>query len=165
MRLLIKKILYYLAKSIADNLFLLGIKNGFFRKFQFKMSKYQIGQGCVFGHEIYFRNFGNVSIGNNSNIGSFSKFWNYEKIEIGDNFLGAGELTLNTASHDIKDRSNISAPIKIGNNVWCGQRVTILLGVTIGDNVVVAAGSVVNKDIPSNTVYGGIPAKKIKDIQ
>ena len=53
----------------------------------------------------------------------------------------------------------------IGNDVWIGGNVTILLGVRIGNNVVVAAGAVVTKGIPDNCVVGGVPAKKIRDIE
>ena len=53
----------------------------------------------------------------------------------------------------------------IGNDVWIGGNVTILPGVTIGNNVVVAAGAVVTKDIPDNCVVAGVPARKIKDIE
>lgn len=57
------------------------------------------------------------------------------------------------------------APVKIGNGVWVGAHATILLGVTIGDNAVIAAGAVVTKDVPANAVAGGIPAKTIKQIE
>ncbi len=50
------------------------------------------------------------------------------------------------------------APVKIGDNVWVGARAVILPGVTIGNNVVVAAGSVVNRDVPDNVVVAGVPA-------
>ena len=59
----------------------------------------------------------------------------------------------------------IPAPVKIGNNVWIGAHATILAGVTIGDNAVVAAGAVVTKDVPVNVVVGGVPAKIIKTIE
>lgn len=52
----------------------------------------------------------------------------------------------------------------VGQHVWIGGNVTILPGITIGNNVVVAAGAVVTKDIPDNALVGGVPAKKIKDI-
>lgn len=57
-----------------------------------------------------------------------------------------------------------SSPIILEKNVWIGANTTILKGVTIGENTVVSAMSLVNKSLPSNSVYGGIPAKKIKDI-
>ena len=55
-------------------------------------------------------------------------------------------------------------PIKVGNNAWIGGNVVVLPGVTIGDNVVIGAGSVVNKDIPSNSVAVGNPCNVIKKI-
>ena len=57
------------------------------------------------------------------------------------------------------------APIVLGKNVWVGSNSTILSGVTIGDNSVVAAGAVVTKDVPENTVVGGVPARFIKRIE
>ena len=56
------------------------------------------------------------------------------------------------------------APIKIGCRVWIGAHATVLPGVTIGDNAVIAAGAVVTKDVPANAVVGGVPAKIIKII-
>ena len=56
-------------------------------------------------------------------------------------------------------------PVRIGNDVWIGGNVTILPGVTIGNNVVVAAGAVVTEDVPDNTLVGGVPARKIKEIE
>ena len=55
--------------------------------------------------------------------------------------------------------------VTIGNNVWVGTRVTILDGVTIGNNCVIAAGAVVNKKVENNTIVGGVPAKLIKYIK
>lgn len=56
-------------------------------------------------------------------------------------------------------------PVTIGDDVWIGGNCTILPGVTIGRNVVVAAGAVVTKDVPDNCVVAGVPAKKIKDLE
>ena len=57
------------------------------------------------------------------------------------------------------------APVRLVNNVWIGSHATILPGVTVGDGAVVAAGAVVAKDVPANTVVGGVPAKVIKHIE
>ncbi|MBB3700964.1 acyltransferase [Flammeovirga yaeyamensis] len=63
----------------------------------------------------------------------------------------------------IKDQGMNGNPIEIGENCWIGRGCIILAGVTIGDGAIIAANSVVNKNIPSNTIYGGVPAKFIKD--
>ena len=59
----------------------------------------------------------------------------------------------------------IAKPVEIGNDVWIGGNVTILPGITIGNNVVVAAGAVVTKDVPDNCVVGGVPARILKNIE
>ena len=56
-------------------------------------------------------------------------------------------------------------PVKIGSNVWVGEKASILKGCTIGDNVIVAAHSLVTKDVPSNSIVGGVPAKILKVIE
>jgi acetyltransferase-like isoleucine patch superfamily enzyme len=57
-----------------------------------------------------------------------------------------------------------SKPIKVGNNVWIGGNVVVLPGVTIGTNVTIGAGSVVTKDIPSNTIAYGNPCRVVKEL-
>ena len=66
---------------------------------------------------------------------------------------------------DIEDDHTLQSPTRVGNDVWIGGNVTILPGVTIGNNVVIAAGAVVTKDVPDNCIIDGVPAKKIKDIE
>ena len=91
-------------------------------------------------------------------------------IEIGNDFLAGINLTiLNSNFHNLdpnlrfKD-SGESGDVYIGNNVFCGNNVTILKGVRIGDNSVIANGSVVISDVESNSIYGGNPAAFIKHI-
>ena len=91
-------------------------------------------------------------------------------VYIGDHvMIGPGTL-ITTVNHPLspaKRRRHIgqAKPVKIGNDVWIGGNCTILPGVTIGNNVVVAAGAVVTKDVPDNRVVGGVPAKVIKEIE
>ena len=59
----------------------------------------------------------------------------------------------------------IAKPIHIGKKVWLGANVTVLQGVTIGENAIVTAGTVVTKDVPANAIVGGVPAKVIKMIE
>lgn len=72
--------------------------------------------------------------------------------------------TLNHGLSPEERKHTYPAPIVLGKNVWVGSNSTILQGVTVGDNAVVAAGAVVNKNVPDNVVVGGVPAKIIKKI-
>ena len=81
--------------------------------------------------------------------------------QIGHNVVFA---TLNHGLHPEERSHTWPAPIVLGRNVWVGSNATILQGVTIGDNAVVAAGAVVTKDVAANTVVGGVPARFIKTI-
>ena len=90
-------------------------------------------------------------------------------VEIGDNCMLAPGVHIYTATHPLlPDERNsgleYGKPVKIGNNVWLGGRSVINPGVTIGNNVVVASGAVVTKDVPDNVVVGGNPARILKRI-
>lgn len=91
------------------------------------------------------------------------------KIEIGkDCMFSANIVIMNTDVHKIYDidtglKTNEGKEISIGNHVWLGIRTIILKGVSIGDNAIVAAGSIVTKDVKANTIVSGNPAKQIKE--
>ena len=72
--------------------------------------------------------------------------------------------TLNHAMDPADRATMIPAPIHIGKWVWIGANATVLPGVTIGDGAIVATGAVVTKDVPENTVVGGIPARVMRKI-
>lgn len=108
-----------------------------------------------------------TTIGKNVFINFDCVFLDLGGITIEDNVLIAPKVSLLTEGHptSIEDRhSLIPKPIHIKKNAWIGANATILQGVTIGENAIVAAGAVVSNDIPDNTVVGGIPAKIIKTI-
>lgn len=91
------------------------------------------------------------------------------KVTFGDNVFIAPNCGFYTAGHPIDfERRNkeleYAYPISVGNNVWIGAGVRVMPGVTIGDNVVIGGGSVVVKDIPSNSVAVGNPCKAIRSI-
>ena len=95
------------------------------------------------------------------------KFQDQGGIYIGDDTLIGHNVVLATLNHakSPMDRSTmIPAPIHIGKRVWIGSNATILPGVTIGDGAIVAAGAVVTKDVPENTIVSGIPAKAMRTI-
>lgn len=91
------------------------------------------------------------------------------KVTMGNNvWIGPNSLIV-TVNHPMdpagrRKHLGIAKPISIGNDVWIGGNVTVVPGVHIGNNVVIAAGAVVTKDVPDNTLVGGVPAKKIKDL-
>ena len=90
-------------------------------------------------------------------------------VTFGDNVFIAPFCGFYTAGHplDAAERNRgleYARPIAVGNNVWFGANVTVLPGVTIGDNCVIGAGSVVNKDIPAGTMAAGNPCRVIKSI-
>lgn len=89
------------------------------------------------------------------------------EVRIGDNAFIGPNVSIYTACHPLdaaerNKQTEWALPVTIGNNVWLGGNVTIVPGVTIGDNCVIGAGSVVTRDIPSNTVAAGNPARVIK---
>lgn len=109
----------------------------------------------------------NTRIGKNVFINFDCVFLDLGGITIEDNVLLAPKVSLLSEGHPISPEerhSLIPKPIHIKRNAWIGANATILQGVTIGENSVVAAGSVVSKDVPDNTIVGGTPAKFIKTI-
>lgn len=106
-------------------------------------------------------------IGKNVFINFDCVFLDLGGITIEDNVLLAPKVSLLSEAHPISPEerhSLVPKPIHIKRNAWIGANATILQGVTIGENSVVAAGSVVSKDVPDNTIVGGTPAKIIKTI-
>jgi acetyltransferase-like isoleucine patch superfamily enzyme len=97
-------------------------------------------------------------------IGAHSSLTARGSLEIGDDFLSAPGLMINTGSHDLGTLAPTYAPVVIGPGVWCGMRVTIGTGVTIGAGAVIGAGSVVVGDIPAHHVAVGVPCKARRDI-
>lgn len=91
------------------------------------------------------------------------------KVRFGDHVFIAPNCCFSTAGHPIDfARRNqgleFAHPITVGNNVWIGANVTVLPGVMIGDNAVIGAGSVVNRDIPANVVAAGNPCRVLRKI-
>ncbi|MBL3645739.1 sugar O-acetyltransferase [Peribacillus frigoritolerans] len=110
----------------------------------------------------------NIHVGDNFYAGYNCTILDMAEVRVGDNCMIGPNVGIYTAGHSIepKDRnkSGYGIPIIIGNDVWIGGSCIILAGVTIGDNSIVAAGSVVTKDVPANTIVAGNPAKILKSI-
>lgn len=116
----------------------------------------------------FFTDFGrNIAVGKGVFINSGCRFQDQGGIAIGAGSLIGHNVVLATLNHDLDPalrKDMHPAPIVIGSNVWVGSNSTVCPGVTIGDGAVVAAGAVVTRDVPANTVVGGVPAKAIKSV-
>jgi maltose O-acetyltransferase len=108
-----------------------------------------MARGVILNHGVFFENVANVSIGERTGLSAFSIVLTSTHT-VGPHRTRWGEWT--------------PKPVKIGDGCWIGARVMILPGVTIGDGCVIAAGAVVNKDCEPDGLYGGVPARRIRDL-
>ena len=111
-----------------------------------------------------------ITIGNNCRLNG-TVIHSNERIDIGNNCMfGPGTVLSDNDAHRVTTDYNerlkkaVSRPIIIKDNVWVGMNCIVLKGVTIGENSIVAAGSLVTKDVMANCLYAGSPAKKIKSL-
>lgn len=107
-------------------------------------AKLNLGSGYI-NRNVKIRCFKEITIGQDVAISENVSIWDSDAHEL-----------------DSSLRDNVQS-IKIGNHVWIGMNCIILKGVEIGDGAVIAAGSIVNKNVEANCLYGGVPAKKIKE--
>lgn len=116
----------------------------------------------------FYTNFGRfIQIGKNVFINHACSFLDMGGIIIEDDVFIGPKVNLITENHPLDPanrRALICKPVVIKQNAWIGAGVAILPGITIGENAVVAAGAVVSKDVPANTIAGGVPAKVIRAI-
>lgn len=117
-----------------------------------------------------------IVIGDGSSIGEDAHITCVNKVLIGKNVLIGKKVLITDNAHGVVSADELNVPPKhrilyskgetiIGNNVWIGEKVSIMPGVVIGDNCVIAANAVVTKNIPGNSVVAGIPARVIKTLQ
>jgi acetyltransferase-like isoleucine patch superfamily enzyme len=139
----------------------------------YKSSMLKIMEGGVFkfSKNLDIHTGAYVSVDKNANleikggyINNDVRIYCFTSIKIGENVAIAEDVIIRDSdNHPVNNgHENISKPIVIGDKVWIGMRATILKGVTIGDGAIIAAGSVVTKDVAPGTLVGGVPAKLIK---
>lgn len=141
-----------------------------------------IGSNTSFQRDIYLtawdryceqQFFPEIKIGSDCAIGAWNHITCINRIVIGNGLLTGKWVTITDNSHGTTDYKDLrippakrkihsKGPVIIGNNVWIGDKATILAGVKIGDGAVIAANSVVTKDVPSFSIVAGTPAKIIK---
>ncbi|AIT59937.1 thiamine biosynthesis protein ThiF [Corynebacterium doosanense CAU 212 = DSM 45436] len=116
----------------------------------------------------FYSDFGkNITLGKRIFINSGCKFQDQGGVVIGSDSLIGHNAVFATLNHDLAPSKRADmhpAPIILGRNVWIGSNVTILPGVTIGENAVVAAASVVTKDVPENSIVVGSPARVVRSL-
>ena len=128
-----------------------------------ELFKNNIGENTNIFPPIFVNLAENVKIGKNVTILNGFQCMSAGGLTIDDDTMISLNCTIATNNHDVYDRPVITCKhVHIKRNVWIGVNVTILPGVTIGENAVVGAGSVVTKDVPDNAVVVGVPAKVIK---
>lgn len=130
----------------------------------------QTKENASFGIGLKFDYGTNISVGKNFYCNFDCIILDVCKITIGDNCLLGPNVQIYTATHDVELNKRSTGkeygkPINIGNNVWIGGSAIILPGVTLGDNVVVSAGSVVTKSFEDNVLIAGNPARILREIK
>ena len=136
------------------------------------------GAKIIFGNHVTIDRFtdlnakhGFLLIGSRTYVGQFCVICARKDIRIGTDCLIAEHVTIRDQDHIFRGRKPtrasgfVTAPIRIGDNVWLGAKVTVLKGITIGDNSVIGANSVVTRNIPANSVAVGNPARVIRKIE
>ena len=142
----------------------------------------KIGNGCYFNDNFYLtawkgleNRIPQLAIGDHCVFGAYNHVSCANQIKIGNHLLTGKWVTITDNSHGEISYSDLTIPplsrklfskgaVIIGNNVWIGDKATILPGVSIGDGAVVAANAVVTKDVPSYCVVAGAPAKIVKEV-
>lgn len=121
------------------------------------------GFSFMYGADIILFKGSRLELGKGSFINSDCKIRCHKEITIGEGCAISHDFTvMDSDAHELDGNRNTN-PVHIGNHVWIGTRVTILNGVNVGDGAVIAAGSLVTKDVPAGSLVGGVPAKVIKE--
>lgn len=155
-----------LLKVLIASPYINRYKDRFYRGLGVKGKGYRISNNVdVIGE------FSNLFLGDQAEINSGCFLLAKESIRIGENSTLAYQTTILTSANPNGPHNKLSklypkmkAPVNIGHDTWIGARATILPGISIGNFCVVAAGSVVTKDVPDYTVVAGVPAKPVKQL-
>jgi acetyltransferase-like isoleucine patch superfamily enzyme len=131
------------------------------RIFFYKLTGMKVGKNTVIFRKCYLQKLNGISIGNNCIIGFSCRLNGRGPLTIGNNVNISSETIIESGLHDFVTFEPRFKPITIKDNVWICTRAMILQGVTIGEGAVVAAGSVVTRDVPPFAIVAGVPARVI----
>ncbi len=161
-----RKIIFNMGRNLPS---IFGL---YWRYISFKSLSLESGENIYIAQNVYMKNIENIIIGSNVSMHEMCYLDGYGGINIGDNVSIAHSTSLISFDHTYND---ITTPIKynpsikkaiiLHKDIWVGAGVRILGGNTIGKRSIIAAGSVITKDVEEYSIYGGIPAKKIKSIE
>lgn len=122
----------------------------------------RVGAECQVSGGFYVFSFGKVRFGRGCRIGSGFKIWNFAEFTVGECLLASHHITVICGTHTADAaRSNISGPVRIGNDVWIGANVLIVGPAEIGDGAIIGANSFVTGVVPAGACYGGSPARSL----
>lgn len=162
-------ILYYAIATHLPTQPVPGWQIGYaFRRLLIKHIAESCGDGVIVKTNCYFGRANKLRVGHRSQLGMNARI--HPEVTIGDDLVMGPDVVILTVVHgferldvpiNLQDYPS-NRPVVIGNDVWIGTRVIILPGVTIGDQAVVGAGSVVTKDVPPRAIVAGNPAKVIR---
>ncbi|MDT3443501.1 MULTISPECIES: DapH/DapD/GlmU-related protein [unclassified Pseudofrankia] len=129
-----------------------------------------MGQGVRMAPNVSIRNGERITIGAGAHIGERCYLWagdDLGQIDIGEKALFGPEVFITASNYMIKpgtpvmDQPKIEKDVRIGRDVWLGARTVVLAGVTVGDGCIIAAGAVITRSVPPNSIVAGVPARVI----
>ncbi len=128
----------------------------------------RLGRRVYLGRNGVFQGTGEISIGSGTYVGNYFDFNCRTSIAIGENCMFGNFVSIVDNNHgtdpasDMKEQPFEVAPVVVRRNCWIGEKATLLAGVTLNENVIVAAGSVVTRDVPANAIVAGVPARVLR---
>lgn len=126
----------------------------------------RVGTECQVSGSFYVFSFGKVRFGRGCRIGSNFKIWNFADFVVGERLLASHNITIICGNHTSDaDRSDISGPVSIGDDVWIGANVLIVGPADIGDGAIIGANSFVTGIVPAGACFGGSPARPLSHIK
>lgn len=160
--------IFFLGKFTCPKVSMIGKRCGIHI---FKGGKMTCKGRIIVNDDVMLYTKGQLTIGKQFGINKNSRIVAHERIEIGNNVTIGQFVSILDHDHRYSFVGNnmqldgyITAPIQIGNNVWIADKCTILKGVTIGNNVVIGANTLVHKNVPDNVVVGGVPFRILKKL-